>query len=104
MSHRQQSSVLDELLSVNFSEELRRDINGSGSWYLYGRRGLWVSSLFTVYGCCKFLLCESRSACEDVISQHMLTEMFRGFGMIFTRTGIPFPYQILNTPVRLGSN
>src|SRR6266851_6211519 len=104
MSECEQSRILDELFPVDLSQELCRDMSGSRLRHLYGRRGLWVSSLFNVYGCCKFLLCESRSACEDVVCQNMFAKVFRRFGMIFARTGITLPYQVLNTPVRLGSN
>src|SRR5262245_40753123 len=81
-------------------------MSGRSPGCLYGRRGLRGHGLLTWALSLGFqlLLCKSRSACEDVVRQHMLAQVFRCFGMIFTRTGIAFPNSIRTIAVALAGN
>src|SRR5215831_11718021 len=97
MSECEESSVLDKLFPVNFNDELLRNRGGSGCFYRrFWGHGLWPWAFSLGY---QFLLCESCRACEDVISQNMLAEMLRRFGIVLTGTHIAFPDQILHTAV-----
>src|SRR5438445_12865094 len=74
--------------SAAFPRHFLKIYSSRGLYRRLWGHGLWTWALSLGF---KTLLSESGCACEYMVCQNMLAQVFRRFGMICARTGIAFP-------------